>query len=44
LTPINLLHHEIFAGIENALADRVSVFNGTDHRLSQGCFACIIPQ
>jgi hypothetical protein len=44
LTPINLLHHEVFAGIENALADRASVFNGTDHHLLQGCFAYIIPQ
>jgi len=39
LTPIHLLQHEVFAGIENALVDRTFVLNGTDHRLAQGCFA-----
>jgi hypothetical protein len=34
LTPINLLQHEVFAGIDNALVDHTFVFNGTDHRLA----------
>jgi hypothetical protein len=44
LTPINLLEHEVFAGIENALVDHSFVLNGTDHRLAQGCFAYKNPQ
>ncbi len=44
LTPINLLQHEVFARIENGFVDHTFVFNGTDHRLAQGCFAYKNPQ
>ncbi len=44
LTPINLLQHVVFARIENVLVDHTFVFNGTDHRLAQGCFAYKNPQ
>jgi hypothetical protein len=44
LTPINLLQHEVFVGIENVLVDHTFELNGTNHHLAQGCFAYKNPQ
>jgi hypothetical protein len=44
LTPINLLQHEVFVGIDNVLVDHTFELNGMNHHLAQGCFAYKNPQ